>query len=253
MNRNKFRHAPLVSFIALAGLLSGCTSEDSLPNVQARVDEFNKQMMASKDAPKPSEQDMAVIKKAADDLAKALPDPGLKVGQTAPDFTLTNAYGKPVSLYDKLKAGPVVLVFYRGAWCPYCNIHLHALHESLPAIQKQGAQLITVTPQKPDRSLQQVKKDKYPFEILSDLEYKVAKLYRFHFEVPLELHELYKKKFGLNIEDYNGQGRLGLPVPGTYVISQDGKIVAVHAELDYKKRMEPADIIAALKSIKGQE
>lgn len=249
MDRRENKVISFVTFITLALLFSACTSEDRLPNVKARVDEFNKQMMANKDAPKPSEQDMALMKKAADDLAKTLPDPGLKVGQTAPDFTLDNAYGKPVSLYKELKQGPVVLVFYRGAWCPYCNIHLHALHESLPAIKKQGAQLITVTPQKPDKSRGQIKKDNYPFEILSDLEYKVAKLYRFHFEVPLELHQLYKKKFGLDIEDYNGQGRLGLPVPGTYVINTNGRIVAVHADLDYKKRMEPADIIAALKSL----
>ena len=92
-------------------------------------------------------------------------------------------------------------------------------------------------------------KDKYPFEILSDLEYEVAKTYKLHFDVPQELHEFYKKKFGLDIEVYNGKGRLGLPVPGTFVINKDAKIIAVHAELDYKQRMEPAAILQALKSI----
>lgn len=234
-----------------ATLFIACTSEDSVPSIKQRVDDFNKKMMSNKDTPKLSEQDMAVMKKAADDLAKTLPDPGLKVGDVAPDFVLGNANGKSVSLSSKLKQGPVVLIFYRGAWCPYCNIQLHALQESLPAFKKQGAQLVAVTPQTPDKSLEQVNKDKYPFEILSDLEYKVAKDYKLYFDVPVDLHEFYKKKFGLDIEVFNGKGRLGLPVPGTYVINTDGKIVAVHAELDYKQRMEPAAILAALKSIKG--
>lgn len=249
-NRPGFFSRFIVSSV-LAMLFIACSSEDSVPSIQQRVDAYNKKAMNSKDGPKLSEQDMAVMKKAADDLAKTLPDPGLKVGDTAPDFVLGNANGKPVSLSSKLKEGPVVLIFYRGAWCPYCNIQLHALQESLPAFKKHGAQLVAVTPQTPDKSLAQVNKDKYPFEILSDLEYKVAKDYKLYFEVPLELHEFYKKKFGLDIEVFNGKGRLGLPVPGTYVINTDGKIVAVHAELDYKQRMEPKAILEALKSIKG--
>ena len=243
----------LVGFVvatSFALLISACSSKDDLPSIKQRVDDFNKEMSSNKNASKMSEQDMAVMKKAAEDLEKTLPDPGLKIGETAPDFTLGNAHGKPVSLYSKLKEGPVVLIFYRGAWCPYCNIQLHALTESLPTFKKHGAQLVAVTPQTPDKSLGQVKKDKYPFEILSDLEYNVAKTYKLYFEVPLELHEFYKKKFGLDIEVYNGKGRLGLPVPGTFVIGKDGKIVAVHAELDYKQRMEPKAILEALKSIK---
>ena len=250
---NKNHHGIFKKFIVssvFAVLFLACSSEDSVPSIKQRVDDFNKEMMSSKDGPKLSEQDMAVMKKAADDLAKTLPEPGLKVGDTAPDFTLGNANGKSISLSSKLKKGPVVLIFYRGAWCPYCNIQLHALQESLPAFKKQGAQLIAITPQTPDKSLEQVNKDKYPFEILSDLEYNVAKNYKLYFDVPLELHDFYKKKFGLDIEVFNGKGRLGLPVPGTYVIGTDGKIIAAHAELDYKQRMEPAEILAALKSIK---
>ena len=245
------KYSTLLVITGVAMLFMGCTSEDSVPSIQKRVDDYNNKMIRSKDGPKLSEQDMAVMQKAADDLAKTFTDPGLKVGDMAPDFSLSNANGKPVSLSSKLKQGPVVLIFYRGAWCPYCNIQLRALHESIPAFKKYGAQLIAVTPQTPDKSLEQVNKDKYPFEILSDLEYKVAKTYRLYFEVPMELHEFYKDKFGLDIEAYNGKGRLGLPVPGTFVINTDSKIIATHAELDYKQRMEPKAILQALKSIKG--
>ncbi len=251
LKKLKHKSFNLIVITGLAMLFMGCSSEESVPSIQKRVDIYNKKMMNSKDGPKLNEQDKAVMQEAADDLARTLTDPGLKVGDTAPDFSLGNANGKPVSLSSKLKQGPVVLIFYRGAWCPYCNIQLHALQESIPAFKKYGAQLVAVTPQTPDKSLEQVNKDKYPFEILSDLEYKVAKTYRLYFEVPMELHEFYKDKFGLDIESYNGKGRLGLPVPGTFVINTDGKIIATHAELDYKQRMEPKAILQALKSIKG--
>ncbi|MGD8783233.1 MAG: peroxiredoxin-like family protein [Thioalkalispiraceae bacterium] len=245
-------HKMLLILVGLVIVVSACTPEEPVvPSIKERVEAFNKSMMKKKDRPQLTETDQAIMQKAADDLGKTLPAPGLKVGETAPDFTLGNANGKPVSLSSKLNQGPVVLIFYRGAWCPYCNIQLHALHESLPAFRQYGAQLVAVTPQKPDKSLQQVNKDKYPFEILSDLDYQVAKAYRLYFEVPGELHELYKQKFGLDIEEFNGEGRLGLPVPGTFVIDSDGKIVAVHAELDYKQRMEPKAILAALKAIKN--
>lgn len=223
---------------------------ETLPSIQQRVDQFNQQQMKNTDGPKMSDADMALMKKAAQDIAASLPEPGLKVGSKAPDFTLGNAYGKSVKLYDTLKKGPVVLIFYRGAWCPYCNLQLHALQESLPAFQKYQAQLITVTPQTPDKSLEQVKKDKYPFEVLSDLNDEVSKAYRLYFDVPKDLHEFYKSKFKLDIEAYNGKGRLGLPVPGSFVIDKSGTIVAAFADHDYKKRMEPADIVKALKSIK---
>ena len=237
-----------IGLVVLFGF-SSVVVADELPSIEKRVDAFNQEMMKQKDAPKLSESDMAVMKTAADDLAKAFPNPGLPLGSIAPDFTLKNAHGKTVSLSSYLKKGPVIVVFYRGAWCPYCNIHLHALLESEPTFKKYGASLLAVTPQTPDKSLGQVKKDKFPFEILSDLNYDVAKAYNLYFEITPELHAFYKSKFGLDIEAFNGKGRLGLPVPATFVLNQGGKIVALHAELDYKTRMEPADIVAALKTI----
>ena len=245
-NQNKFVSGVVVTILLL---INGTLLASELPSVKKRVEAFNQESAKQKGGPKLTEKDMTVMKKAADDLAKTLPNPGLAVGTVAPDFILGNADGKQISLSSYLKKGPVVLVFYRGAWCPYCNIHLHALLESLPAFKKYGAQLIAVTPQTPDKSLGQVKKDKFSFEILSDLNYKVAKAYHLYFEVTPELHSLYKSKFGLDIESFNGKGRLGLPVPGTFVINQGGKIVAMHAELDYKERMEPEAIVNALKTM----
>ena len=231
--------------------ISSVYAEDSkLPSIDKQVQKYNQQSKNNKNAPKITKQDMQIMGDAAKELKQTLPNPGLAAGSPAPDFELPNADGKPIRLYDELKKGPVILVFYRGAWCPYCNIQLHAYQKSYSQFQQYNAQIIAITPQQPDKSLQQIKKDKFPFEILSDLDDVVIKTYNLYFKVPEKLHKLYKERFGLDIEKFNGKGRLGLPVPGTYVIDTNGIIIAAYAELDYKKRMEPVDILNALKSIK---
>jgi peroxiredoxin len=208
---------------------------------------LNQYMEKSKKEKSPfSASDQAVMGKANEELAKAMPDPGIKVGEKAPDFILNNAFGKSVSLRDKLMEGPVVLVFYRGAWCPFCNMHLHALQESLPEFKKYGAQLITITPQTPDKSVEQFKDKGNPFEVLSDLNSKVMKDYNLYFELPADLVEVYKKH-GLDVEAFNGKGRAVLPIPGSFVIDSDGIVRAMHADTDYKTRMEPSTIVNALR------
>ena len=220
-----------------------------VPNIAERVKVLDEQLYTGKDALKVEAQDMAAMTRAAEDLAAAMPNPGLKVGAKAPDFTLNNPYGKPVKLSSMLRKGPVILVFYRGAWCPYCNLELKALKESLPNFKKYGASLIAITPQTPDKSLAQVDKDGYPFEILSDLDDQVMKAYKLYWEVSPELDAAYKHSFGLDVAAYNGNGRRGLPVPGTFVIDKSGIVRAAFADTDYKKRMEPVDILAALQHL----
>lgn len=219
---------------------------DSIPSYQASLDQFMEKSRASKSPF--SEKDKAIMKKAGQSLASDLPDPGIKVGEMAPEFTLKNAFGKEISLKEELKKGPVILVFYRGAWCPFCNMHLHVLQESLPQFKKYGAQLITITPQTPDKSAEQIGKDGYPFEVLSDLDNQVMKDYRLYFELPDDLLAVYKSH-ELDIESYNGKGRNGLPVPGSFVIDRNGIVRAMQAQTDYKLRMEPETIIDALMKI----
>ena len=229
----------LVLFV-LVGSLFACES------YQDKVNSFMEKRKEAK--PMFSKSDMKVMKESAKELAISIPHPGLKVGDMVPDFTLKNAFGKEVNLYTELKKGPVVLVFYRGAWCPFCNMHLHSLFSSLDEFKKYNAQLITITPQTPDKSADQIKKDGYSFEVLSDLSSSVMKDYNLYFEIPSNLVAIYKKA-GLNIESFNGKDRNVLPVPGTFVIDQKGIIQAVQADTDYKKRMEPSDIVKALKAL----
>ena len=223
-------------------------AENALPSYQQQRDQMLEKGKKSSKPSKFSDEDKKIMKQAGENLAITLPNPGLKLGSAAPDFTLKNAFGKTVTLSKELKKGPVVLVFYRGAWCPFCNLHLHALQKSLPAIEKHNAQIIAVTPQQPDKSAEQVKKDKYPFEILSDLDSNVMKAYGLYYKLEPKLVEVYRNH-GLDVEAFNGKGRNELPVPGTFIIDSKGIVRGVHADVDYKERMEPATIIDILKKL----
>jgi len=244
---NRYLVYTLIAFTVLhfiSNVIADEKNEHALPSFQKEVDEFlNKRKGKSI-----GEADKSIMLKAARDLDRAMPSPGLRVGDSAPNFTLFNAFGRRITLLDELKKGPVVLAFYRGAWCPFCNIELNVLQRSFAHFKEYNASLIAVTPQRPDKSKEQIEKAEYTFEVLSDLDNSVIKSYNLYFEVPLELHELYKDGFGFDITDYNGKDRLGLPVPGTFVIGQDGIILSAYAETDYKMRMEPEDILEVLKA-----
>ncbi len=219
----------------------------AVPNLSERISDFQSQRPVS------DPRKRAIMDKAASDLAIAMPEPGLKVGSHAPDFSLPDAFGATIHLADLLARGPVILTFYRGAWCPFCNLQLHALKESLPLFQRHGAQLVAITPQTPDRSRGQIEKDNYPFHILSDLDNRVMQAYNLYFEVSEELRAMYIQDFKLDIADYNGTGRYGLPVPGTFIIDRQGIVRAAFADTDYKKRMEPSAIIEALTNLESTQ
>lgn len=237
-------------------LVSACTDKNapqqtSMAKVPRYADAAQDYSEKSKEANKSmAPEDLAIMKKSAESLALRLPDPGVKSGETAPDFSLTDSRGKQVALSSLLKQGPVVLVFYRGAWCPYCNMHLRVLNGSLPEFNRLGAQLVAITPQKPDKSAHQLKKSGYPFMVLSDLDSSVMKAYRLYYEMDEALVNLYSK-LGLDVAQFNGPGRYVLPVPGTFVIDSKGIVRARHATTDYTQRMEPADIVKILKQLKG--
>jgi len=239
---------PVFLFSALV-MPSLVMADESITSYEQARQQFEDKRRQNAKGPKLSPEDRQIMQQAGEDLAARMQAPGLDVGMKAPDFTLPNAFGESVSLYEQLEKGPVVLVFYRGAWCPYCNLQLHTLRESLPAIEDAGGQLITVTPQKPDKSLEQVKQDDYPFEILSDLDSSAMQAYNLYFEVPMDLVDVYRRNFGLDLADYNGDGRYVLPVPATYIIDREGVIRTGAADVDYKERMEPAAIVEALKRL----
>lgn len=228
-------------------------AQDAALEVIPEYGELAKKRMEESAKKEMPEKDKAIMNDAAEKIAKDLPSPGLKVGDQAPDFEFTNTDGKTIKLSERLADGPVVLSFFRGSWCPYCNMEMSVLQRSLPLFKKLNAKLIAVSPQTIDKSKDL--KIKFPggFDIASDVDYSIAKSYKVYHEMPTELTKLYKEKFLLDLEAYNGVGRTALPVPGTFVISKEGKIVAAFCDTDYKKRMEPTDILIALSKLPKKE
>lgn len=235
----------LISLLFFGVLLAEDNPLEVIPDYSELA---KKRAEANKDKVMP-EKDLAIMKEAAEKIGKELPVPGLKVGDVAPDFEIKDSDGRLVKLSDRLVNGPVVLCFIRGSWCPYCNMEMAVLTQSLPLFGKLRARLITVSPQIVEKSKELKEKFAGNYDILADLDYAVAKSYKVYHEMPAELTALYKDKFKLDLEEYNGKGRTALPVAGTFVISKEGKIVAMFSDADYKKRMEPHEILLALSKL----
>jgi peroxiredoxin len=171
------------------------------------------------------------------------------IGQRVPNFTLPNPKGISVSLVDLLDKGPVVVTFYRGSWCPYCNLQLKALQSRLSDIHALGAELVAISPQVPDDSLSKSEIEKMDFLVLSDQNAKIASQYGVAWEVPEFLCEHMKKDRGLDLEVINNGNGSILPIPATFVIGCDGIVTWSYVDVDYRTRSEPDDIIDALQKL----
>ncbi|MGO9205692.1 MAG: peroxiredoxin-like family protein [Candidatus Limnocylindrales bacterium] len=175
--------------------------------------------------------------------------PGLAVGERAPNFRLPNAAGEAVELAQRLATGPVVLSFYRGEWCPYCNLELRALQAALPRFQAHGAALIAISPQSPDHSLSVAEKNELSFDVLSDVHQVAIRAFRVQFTVPADLQDLHRNVFHNDLSARTADGSWDLPIPATFVIDRGGIIRARYVSADYRTRMDPEDIEAALAAI----
>lgn len=170
---------------------------------------------------------------------------GLNVDDNAPGFVAKDQDGKTVSLEKQLKKGPVVLIFYRGQWCPYCNKQLKRLEDSLSLITAKGASLIAVTPEKQENIKKTIEKTKASYPILFDDGLKIMKSYDVAFAVDANTVEKYKK-YGIDFSEANGNNGANLPVPAVFVINKDGKIVFRHFDPDYTKRASVDEILKHL-------
>ena len=170
---------------------------------------------------------------------------GLFIASKAPDFKAKDQYGKEIRLKDLLKKGKVVVVFYRGQWCPYCNKELSRLQDSLQFIIDKGATLIAISPEKPEMVAKTVEKTKATYSILYDKELKIMKAYDVEFEVPENTVSRYRTA-GLDIETNNGTNGKYLPVPAVYVIDKESTVIYRFFEPDYKKRPSVKEILANL-------
>ena len=206
------------------------------------VEEIEKYKEAFKD--KVPEDIREIMLKATTDLESAsISANALKQGSIAKEFTLPNALGESVSLDTLLEDNDYLVVnFYRGVWCPYCNLELKALQESSEEFAKVGAKIVAISPQTPDASLTTKEKNELSFEVLSDEKNVISKEYGLVFSLAQELRPIYTK-FGIDIPSANEDDSYELPMPATYLINKNKEILYSFIDEDYTKRCEPQIIL----------
>jgi peroxiredoxin len=178
-------------------------------------------------------------------IGRAAPRPG----DSAPLFELPDAGGRVVRLVERLERGPVVLAFYRGGWCPYCNLQLRAYQDVLPELQRLQAQLLAVSPQLPDGTAETVSKNDLRFDVLSDVGNVVAREYGLVFSVTEAVKAFYLKEKRVDLVAINGDEAWELPVPATFVLDRNGTVALADVDPDYTRRLEPATVLDALREL----
>ena len=213
-------------------------------------DALQKQMAATVE--RIPQETLAVMTGATEELvASGIAEQSAGEGSAAPAFSLPDAHGEPVASDSLWEEGPVVLSFYRGGWCPYCNIELRALQQRLPEIEALGARLVAITPETPDNALGTQEKNEIAFDVLSDSGNRVASAFGLSFRLPDEVNDIYKNQFGIDLEASNGDASQTLAVPATFVIGKGGRVLKAFVDADYTRRAEPDEVIAALKDASG--
>jgi len=182
----------------------------------------------------------------ADLIASGAARGALGPNDQAPPFELDNADGVRVSSRELLKRGPLVVSFYRGFWCPYCNLELEAIQSALPDIERRGAALVAISPQTPANSRRAIREKKLGFTILSDPGNEVAAAFGLRFRLPDYLIELYRDGLKNDLAVANGDPSWTLPMPARYVIDQNGTIAYAEVNPDYTRRPDPAELLPVL-------
>jgi peroxiredoxin len=237
----------LVTLLAVAPAVWAQSEEKEKPQPKPSLQE---QLDARREAfneMAPEEMKAAFEQGVAEVADSGVMESAKQVGDKAPDFTLPNHAGEPVQLQELLKAGPVVLTWYRGGWCPYCNVQLQAYQEALPAWKALGAQLVALSPETPDYTEQTVEKGSLAFTVLSDAGNAVARDYGVVYTLPEVVLEKFEGR--IDLTKFNGDDKNELPLAVTYVIDSEGIIRYAFVDEDYRKRAEPAAITEALEGL----
>jgi peroxiredoxin len=214
--------------------------------LQDRLNAFKADFEAGRFPLKPTKEALETMHRGTDELiASARAQRAKKAGDRAPEFVLTDPDGKPVSSRELLAKGPLVISFYRGVWCPYCNLELQALQEALPEITARGASLVAISPQTAPNSRKSQRDNKLGFPILSDTRSDVADAFGIRFALPDYLVELYKS-FKNDLPAFNNDPAWVLPMPARYVIGTDGIIAYSEVNPDYTQRPDPSELLPVL-------
>ena len=188
----------------------------------------------------------AIMQKSTQDLQKqSLSTQALREGEMFPTHDLLDVNSRAVNIQDFLGKGHLVVSFYRGGWCPYCNLELRALQAILPQLKQLGTSLIAISPEMPDHSLSTSEKNSLAFAVLSDLDNAFAKKLGLVFQMPEDLRAVYHS-FNLDVPKHNGNQDYELPMPATYIVAPTGKIVYAFVPEDYTERLAPETILEVL-------
>lgn len=216
-------------------------------SLQDRLDAFKADFQAGKPPYNVPPSVIETMHRATSELiASGAAQKALKAGDKAPAFTLNDPDGKPMSSADLLRQGPLVVTFYRGVWCPYCNMELQALQAALPEIRDAGARVVAISPQVAANSRKSVRQNALEFPILSDVHNDVAAAFGLRFALQGYLIELYKSLKN-DLPAFNADPSWTLPMPARYVIAQDGTIVYAEVNPDYTRRPDPSEMLPAIR------
>ena len=217
--------------------------------LQDRLDAFKADFEGGKPPYSVSRSVIETMHRATAELiASGRAERAKKAGDAAPAFTLDNQLGRPTSSVALLAQGPLVVTFYRGVWCPYCNLELQAIQAALPEIKARGAQVVAISPQTAPNSRKSARQNQLGFPILSDVRGEVSAAFGLRFPLPDYLVELYK---GLKNElpAFNGDASWTLPMPARYVIRRDGVIAYGEVNPDYTQRPDPSELLPVLDTL----
>ena len=219
--------------------------------LQDKLDAFKADFEAGRFPLKPNQEALDTMQRATAELiASGQAQRAKKAGDAAPEFIFRDLDGKQVASRDLLAKGPLVVSFYRGVWCPYCNLELQALQDTLPEITGRGASLIAISPQTAPNSRKSERDNKLSFPILSDVRSEVADAFGIRFALSDELVALYKS-FKNDLPVFNDDPSWVLPMPARYVIGRDGVIAYAEVNPDYTHRPDPSELLPVLDRLRA--
>ena len=211
-------------------------------NTLARqIDQLNKELLSQL-----SQEIFEVFGQSIEELkTKNIEENSIKIGELMPEFSLINAYGKKISSTDILKKGKIILAFYRGSWCPYCNLELKFLQDNISKIKGKKSVLVAISPQSPDYSLTMVEKNNLEFEVLTDHNNDFAKKLGIVFQLQ-DFVLPYYQNLGIDLSVFNKNNENTLPVPAVFVVDENGKVVYKFLDVNYMNRINVEELIQAL-------
>jgi peroxiredoxin len=215
-------------------------------SLQDKLDAFKADFKAGKPPFNAPPEIHPIMERATAELiASGQATRAIKAGERAPQFQLKDQNGNEISSADLLAKGPLVVTFYRGVWCPYCNLELQAINEIIPKIEALGANVVAISPQTSVNSRKSVRDNQLRFPVLSDVQNRTAAAFGLRFELPDYLVELYKKLRN-DLPAFNGDPSWTLPMPARYVIGENGVVMYSEINPDYTHRPDPSDMLPVL-------